>query len=696
MTRVARTLIGLLAAWTTAGCAPPEDARLDADAPLDAGGADASGVDAQLADAQPPPTCVDDPFGFGTAELPATTLDPGRTPGLVVCPPDVDWFAIDLPVGRPFSIRVQADRAVRLRVGDAISAADRRAALRGVVPPGGVIVGVEAADAAAIVRYALTAAIAVSDCADVAEPDDTPAQARLLDGSAEGVVCDGDQDVHVVAGPPGARVRVQVALTEGQGISVAALADFDGQGVPVEIAEASITRRVGADGRALFAVRPVGAGGRYRASATVEPLDAAPIQRVGRVRIPDRVVRAEGLAPATLAPMAGLIVDALVDGELAAVGRTDAEGEWILDFAAPAEAEVTVRARASVWDAPRLIVVGPTVDQPWADVIGELADLPDTSAIGRAAHVAGTLAVGMRALAPFLPILRRPPVIHARWTPGGAAPCGTCYQPATDVIELSGRLTDPDEWDDAIILHELVHHVAARYGRDDSPGGAHDGSPVAPALAWSEGFATAAAAWIMANPLAFDSRATGVRVVDLERMDDPRAFGTANDRPDGPISEYLVAALLWDLLDDPADDDDAEDVTPDAVFEAAFSGLALRVFDAGAPGVDLLDHAEEIACRAPVGWPALLAARDLDVDVVCRNKPASMLSPIDGGLRVGCSGWLAMGEDRRWVAAGARLRGHRALRLDCGAIVEHFDPGERDPEPEQRWLIRGGAAQAMP
>lgn len=665
-----------------AGDARPEDA-----APIDAA-------------RPPPPPCDDDAFGFGTAALPATTLDAGETDGLVICPPTPDWFALDLPVGRPFAVWVQANRSVRVRVGDAVSPAGRRPILRGVVPPGGVVVGVEAVDAAATVRYALTTSVSVSDCADGGEPDDSPATARPLDGSIEGVVCEGDEDVFVVVGAPGARARVQVVAIEGQGVSLAAVADFDGRGVPIEQAASTLTRRVAADGRALFAVLPIGSGGRYRVTAAVDALEVERFERAGVVRVPDRQVTRGGLMPAVYAPVAGLIVDALVDGELAAVGRTDADGRWALTYAAPAAAAITVRLRASVWDAPRLVSVGPTVETPWADEIGEDVDLSEESAIGRAAHVAKTLVRGMRALSPFLPLLRRPPSVRVRWTPGGVAPCGTCYQPATDHIELSGRPTDPDEWDDAIILHELAHHVAARYGRDDSPGGAHDGSPVAPALAWSEGFATAAAAWLTMTPRVLDSRATGVRVLDLELMDDPRAFGTANDRPDGAVSEYLVAALLWDLLDAPADDDDAEAVDPSVFFGAALTGLVLRAVDAGAPGADLLDHADEIACRAPVDWPALFETRDITAPIACRSKPASLLSPADGGLRVGCAGWLTQHGARRFVMPGERVAGDAVTRLDCGAVREHFDPvgwsaaGSRpDGSEAQGWRVVAGAAQ---
>lgn len=641
-----------------------------------------------------PPACEDDRFGFGTEALPATRLAPGESAALVVCPPDLDWVRVDAPAGQAVAVVVEADRPVLLHLGATRSSPGRQAIVRGAVPPGGAVVGVEAVDAAAAVPYRLTVSTAVADCADALEPDDTADQASALAGALEAVVCAGGRDLFVVEGEPGAVVRVEAQRIAGQGIALATVAPFDDGVVPVERADGDVTpvleRRLDSTGRALFMVEPAGAGGRYRISARVTTTDAPIVEHSGVVRAPDRLLTADELGPPTYQPAADVLVDALVDGALVAVTRTDAAGRWQLAVPTPVGARVDLRVRASVWSAGKLIEVGPVLDRPWAESVADgVVEIDATGAAGPALHVALTAADGIAGLAPFLSLQRRPPPLRVVWTPGGASGCGTCYRPASDHVELSGRVTDPDEWDDAVILHELAHHLAVHHGRDDSPGGAHDGGPVAPALAWSEGFASVAAAWLLADPVLLDSRASGVRAVDLEVMDDPRAFGTGDGTATGAISEFLVAAVLWDALD-PANDDPIA-LPAEAVFQAALAGLATRTIDSGAPGMDLLDHAEALACRASPPIDALLEARAVPASVQCRAKARSLLTPVASGYVAGCTGMVETVAGAWWVERGALIETAGPARLRCGAIVEYADP-PRAVTPV-RWSGRGGAAQ---
>lgn len=586
-------------------------------APLNANTPDANAPDA-APDAAPPPACVDDRFGFSTAELPAIRLDSGLTEDLVVCPPDVDWFALAAPAGARRTVQVQADRPVRLIWGEALSPAGRQVELAGVVAPGQVVIGIEAVDSAAPVGYAIRITETLSACDD-ALPDGV----HRLVAPVEGAVCGRDRDRFVVEGPPGAQVIWRLTPIEGAARMVDQVPLAAGD-VPAQIAETRLERRLDADGQAWLVVEPRDAGGRYRLSAEIVDLDALPATRSGVVRVPDRPVTLDGLASAAHLAIEGVLIDVVVDGQLAGLARTDATGAFTLRYAAPADAAVVVRARASVWIPPFRVTVGPSLDTPWAAPLdAEIVDLPADAPIGGALHIAQAMADGARGLAPFLPQMRVTPPINVRWTLAGSAACGTCYRPRADVIDISGRLSDPDEWDDAILLHELAHHFAARYGRDDSPGGAHDGDPVAPALAWSEGFATTTGAWLNGSAQVLDYRVTGTRATDLEAMPDPRANGTDSGRADGDLSEYLVAAVLWDLLDDPAADDDPFALDPAAVFGAAFAGLRVRDTDAGAPGMDLLDHAEVIACRAGLDPSPALAERAVEADVRCRQKPGA-------------------------------------------------------------------------
>lgn len=106
---------------------------------------------------------------------------------------------------------------------------------------------------------------------------------------------------------------------------------------------------------------------------------------------------------------------------------------------------------------------------------------------------------------------------------------------------------DTDEFDDAVILHELGHFVAHATSKDSSLGGEHSISDAAnPALAWSEGFATFFAGLVTANPVWISSSAilgaTGGFTINLEtRTPDLGARGVR--------SELSVGEILWDLVD---------------------------------------------------------------------------------------------------------------------------------------------------
>ncbi len=62
--------------------------------------------------------------------------------------------------------------------------------------------------------------------------------------------------------------------------------------------------------------------------------------------------------------------------------------------------------------------------------------------------------------------------------------------------------SDTDHFDDAVIIHEIGHHVEDVCGTMDSPGGSHSGRyRIDPRLAWSEGWGNFLAAHIIQNKL---------------------------------------------------------------------------------------------------------------------------------------------------------------------------------------------------
>src|SRR6188474_508514 len=102
--------------------------------------------------------------------------------------------------------------------------------------------------------------------------------------------------------------------------------------------------------------------------------------------------------------------------------------------------------------------------------------------------------------------------LTARWSRGSNN--GTYY--LNGGIFLLGATSDDDGYDDTVILHEIGHFVEDMYGRSDSPGGSHDGSPTDPNLAWSEGCSTYFGMAVRGRPFYMDSNSGGGWGYDAE------------------------------------------------------------------------------------------------------------------------------------------------------------------------------------
>jgi hypothetical protein len=110
---------------------------------------------------------------------------------------------------------------------------------------------------------------------------------------------------------------------------------------------------------------------------------------------------------------------------------------------------------------------------------------------------------------------------------------------------LGDRNTDSDEYDDAVIAHEYAHMLAAKYSRDDSPGGPHSlGDMLDPRLAWSEGWANFFSSAVRNDPVWRDSMGpTGALGLRYD-LSDSSSTGDPNK---GYYSEASVDTLLWAL-----------------------------------------------------------------------------------------------------------------------------------------------------
>ncbi|MBI3073142.1 MAG: hypothetical protein HYY84_13600 [Deltaproteobacteria bacterium] len=203
------------------------------------------------------------------------------------------------------------------------------------------------------------------------------------------------------------------------------------------------------------------------------------------------------------------------------------------------------------------------------------------------------------------------------WTKGtNAYGCGTCY--VDSVVYVGGTPSDPDEYDDAVVLHEIGHHVVRVLSRDDSIGGDHNGSKTDPVLAFSEGWATFFALAVRGDPVYYDYRTADVLAANFETMAEAASFGTGSGALAGDVSEWLVSAFLWDVLDAPADTGDGLNVGFGVLFDPLAKYFTAQSFaDRGAVGRDFVDYLDGWSCRAlgsTSELTALISARQFPYD----------------------------------------------------------------------------------
>ena len=201
------------------------------------------------------------------------------------------------------------------------------------------------------------------------------------------------------------------------------------------------------------------------------------------------------------------------------------------------------------------------------------------------------------------------------WTPGVPHPCGSCFLSWGGVMLVGGAAADPDQWDDSVILHELGHWFEENLAATTNPGGAHDGVPTFPDMAWSEGFASFFGQALIGSPVYLDSFSEGTWSMDLERMGGDHAWGTEEGALDGFVSENLVSAILWDLVDD-GEPEPHDNLAADLfiVLDPAVDWLGAADFvDVGSDGVDLADYLTGWLVSGKGRWGSvaeIVAARD--------------------------------------------------------------------------------------
>ncbi|MEZ4863278.1 MAG: hypothetical protein R3C14_18320 [Caldilineaceae bacterium] len=133
----------------------------------------------------------------------------------------------------------------------------------------------------------------------------------------------------------------------------------------------------------------------------------------------------------------------------------------------------------------------------------------------------------------------------------------------TNEITIADDPSDPDEWDDPVIMHEWGHSADDYYGCDDNPGGEHfvNNTVDDPELSWGEGYPDYYQSAVRARNGVVDSsyyldnygaNVLGAGIsINLESRDVDQPMLVTE------LSEFAIAAMLWDLNDSVTDGQDA-------------------------------------------------------------------------------------------------------------------------------------------
>ena len=292
-------------------------------------------------------------------------------------------------------------------------------------------------------------------------------------------------------------------------------------------------------------------------------------------------------------PARGVLVNLIVDSNKAVLASTvsDDNGEFMFEVDGITNAKVHVQLVATSTLPNRLINVrhaqteiihafgGPTfgLASGTQDVL-----VPVASGVAEAFNIFDVLVDVMDQVPAMFPG-RNVEQIDALWHDGNQD--GTFYFGST--LFLLGEESDSDGYDDTVILHEAGHWVEDVYGRSDSPGGGHDGSPTDPTLAWSEGFSTYFSMAITNRPIYADSNAGGGFAFNA---DTSNTTANGNGSISQNVSEDMIAEILWDMSDSPGSDDDQVSASHVLVVAVeAFLKFASLRGGAGVSGVDLVD-----------------------------------------------------------------------------------------------------------
>lgn len=128
---------------------------------------------------------------------------------------------------------------------------------------------------------------------------------------------------------------------------------------------------------------------------------------------------------------------------------------------------------------------------------------------------------------------------------------------------LGDVLTDTEEFDDHVSIHEWGHYFEDNFSRSDSIGGAHIiGAPLDPRVAFGEGFASALAAIALDEPIYCDTNGNPSLLSG--------GFGVNWENPQGLqgwFNEWSTGAMIYDLWDTDVDGTDNSSIGFAPIYE---------------------------------------------------------------------------------------------------------------------------------
>lgn len=295
-----------------------------------------------------------------------------------------------------------------------------------------------------------------------------------------------------------------------------------------------------------------------------------PVTLSGQIRYQDREIDRSGFTgvrPFKPIRFAELEVVRNADSQVLASGSSEGDGTYRLTFTNPGEAGIYIRVLSRTFAAAGVeaevrhatqrslfAVRSAVMDDRTGESLTVGLDVPvfddNGVVIGGPFNILDVLTDG----AIFVRQVsgRDPAQTTVFWEFGGDI--GTFFNLQTRTIHLlgGGNGGDTDEYDDAIILHEYAHFIAALFSLDSSPGGVHILTDHTQdiRLSWSEGWAHFFSSAVRGDPAHMDT-------IGSDPPNGSASFynleGPSPNAAAAPLiystNELSVAAILWDIFD---------------------------------------------------------------------------------------------------------------------------------------------------